>query len=165
MKPLPWFAPSLALIVPRALGRRSSLASSESAIRKLVDQQTKAWNRGDARRYAQSFEKDGWFTNILGQVYSGHDAFEQRHAEIFATVFKGSHLRQTVRRVRFLQPDAALVDVDTEMTGFQALPPGVCADANGVLRTRLEQVMLRQRGKWWVVAYHNVDVKPLPKTK
>jgi hypothetical protein len=45
------------------------------------------------------------------------------------------------------------------MRGFKALPPGVHAPADGALRTRLLQVMRKERGDWWIAAYHNIDVK------
>jgi hypothetical protein len=51
------------------------------------------------------------------------------------------------------------VDIDTEMTGFKALPPGIHAATDGVLRTRLQQVMSKESGDWWIVSYHNIDVK------
>lgn len=163
MNLFPWFLFSMALVEPGLPAEESSSQSDESAIRDIVNRQTGAWNRGDARGYAESFEKDGWFTNILGQVFTGHDEFEQRHATIFATFSKGSRLLQTIRRIRFLGTDVAIVDVDTEMAGFQTLPPGVRAGEDGMLRTRLEQVFRREGKKWRVAAYHNVDVKPLPK--
>lgn len=137
-----------------------SAAASEASVRALVARETAAWNRGDARGYSEAFEQNGWFTNVLGLTYSGRNAFEQRHAKIFATFFRGSHLRQTVQRIRVLRPNVAMVEVDTEVTGYRSLPPGVRAGADGVLRTRLLEILDRENGKWRMVAYHNVDVKP-----
>jgi hypothetical protein len=45
------------------------------------------------------------------------------------------------------------------MTGYNALPPGVRAAADGTVQTRLQQVMVKEHGDWWIAAYHNVDVK------
>jgi len=137
-------------------------AADEVAIQKIISEATEAWNRGDAKEYSQHFQEDGGFTNVLGMVFYGRRDFEQRHAEIFSTIFKGSTLRQAVRKIRFVRPDVAVVDVDTEMTGYTKLPPGIQAGADGILRTRLQEVFLKENGAWWIVAYHNVDVKPLP---
>lgn len=30
---------------------------------------------------------------------------------------------------------------------------------DGVLHTRLQQVLVKRKGLWWIEAYHNVDVK------
>ena len=134
--------------------------ADEIAIQKIITDETDAWNRGDARAYSQHFQEEGGFTNVLGMVYYGRKDFEQRHAEIFSTIFKGSTLRQGIHKVRFVRPDVAVIDVDTEMTSYAKLPPGVQAGADGILRTRLQQVLLKENGTWWITAYHNVDVKP-----
>jgi hypothetical protein len=55
--------------------------------------------------------------------------------------------------------EVAIVDVDTEVTGFGKIPPGVAKQSDGVLRTRLQQVFVKYEGEWWIEAYHNVDVK------
>lgn len=66
----------------------------------------------------------GW---LQGVVFCGRKGFKERHAEIFSTILKGSTLRQTIRKTRFVRPDVAVVDVDTEMTDCTKLPPGVQA--------------------------------------
>ena len=132
----------------------------EALIRLIIAAQQEAWNRGDARAYAAHFLEDGSFTNILGDVNYGQAIFERRHAEIFATIFKDSQLCISIRRIAFPQSNTAIVDCDTDMTSYQVLPPGVHAAADGVLRTRLLQVLVKIEGQWWIAAYHNVDLKP-----
>jgi len=133
----------------------------EAAIRNLIVAATEAWNRGDAHAYSEHFDHDGGFTNILGITLYGRDSFESRHAEIFLTMFRGSRLKQTIRRIRFIHPEVAIADVDAEVSGYQSLPRGVQSGADGILRTQLQQVFLKKRGEWWMVAYHNTDVKPV----
>ena len=133
--------------------------ADESQIRAIIEAQQKAWNRGDAGAYAAHFLEDGSFTNILGDVNYGQAVFERRHAEIFATIFKDSQLCISIRRIAFPLPDTATVDCDTDMTSYQVLPPGVHAGVDGVLRTRLLQVLVKINDQWWIAAYHNVDVK------
>jgi uncharacterized protein (TIGR02246 family) len=136
-----------------------SPSADETRIRQLIAEEESAWNRGDAKAYASHFDEEGGFTNVLGTVYYGRRAFEERHAEIFATVFRNTVLSMKVQKIQFIRPDVAVVDIDTEMTGFKALPPGVHAAADGALRTRLQQVMSKEGGDWWIAAYHNIDVK------
>lgn len=142
--------------------KSDTFAADEAAILKIVSDGSEAWNRGDATAYSQHFQEEGGFTNVLGVVFYGRKAFEQRHSEIFSTIFKGSTLQQSIRKIRFVRPDVAIVDVDTEMTGYSKLPAGVQVGADGILRTRLQQVLLKEDGAWWIASYHNVDVKPLP---
>jgi uncharacterized protein (TIGR02246 family) len=154
-----------ALLVALALVRPAEAAvapGDEAAIRAVVAEESAAWNVGDAKAYSAHVAEDVSFTNILGVVMYGRKAFESRHAEVFATVFKGSRLQQTIRRLRFVTPDVAIVDVDTEVRGFAGLPPGVKPFPDGTLRTRLLQVLVRRGGEWWIEAYHNVDAKVVP---
>jgi uncharacterized protein (TIGR02246 family) len=142
--------------------RLETASVNEVAIQKIISDGTEAWNRGDAKAYSQNFQEEGGFTNVLVMVFYGRRDFEHRHAELFSTIFKGSALAQSIRKIRFLRPDVAVVDVDTEMTGYTKMPPGVQAVPDGILRTRLQEVLVKENGCWWIAAYHNVDVKPLP---
>ena len=59
-----------------------------------------------------------------------------------------------------MTPDVAIVDIDNEVRGVKAMPGGIAVPADGVVRTQLMEVFVRREGRWWVEAYHNVDVKP-----
>ena len=123
---------------------------------------TDAWNRGDARAFSARFAADGSFTNVLGIVAYGREIFELRHAEIFRTIYQGSVLQQSIGRLYFIRPDVAEVDVDAAVSGYLRLPPGVQAANDGALRAKLQLVVTREDSEWWIAAFHNVDVKPLP---
>jgi uncharacterized protein (TIGR02246 family) len=145
-----------------ALGQSGTSPNpDETAIRAIVDSEVAAWNRGDAKAFAARFEQDGSFTNIIGQTSFDHATFEQRHEHIFATVYKGSTMKQNIQRIKFITSDVALVDVEALVTGYQRLPPGVQAP-DGILRTELQQLFVKRNGEWWIASFHNVDVKPLP---
>ncbi len=137
--------------------------ADEAAIRKIVGEQVAAWNAGDGAAYSVHFAPEGSFTNIFGMVLYGHAEFEKRHVQIFKTFFKGTGRSMDVRRMRFVTRDVAIVNIDTEVRGVKAMPPGVSLPADGVLRTRLQQVLVKRNGKWWIEAYHNVDLKPAAK--
>jgi len=134
-------------------------SSDEERIHAIIRDQQDAWNRGDAKAFAAHFDESGTFTNILGEVYYGHGPFEDRHTRILSTIFKGSSVCMTVRRLHFPASGIAVVDIDTEIAGYQALPPGVRPTTAGVLQTRLLEVLVRRHNEWSVVAYHNVDLK------
>ena len=118
--------------------------SDEAAIRSILQEEVTAWNKGDAQAYSQYFAADGTFTNIRGMFFTGHQAFLDRHEEIFKGMFRGT------------------VVTLTSVSGFSASgpPPGTPADAKGRLRTRLLQVMVKDAGEWKITVYHNVDIKP-----
>ena len=137
-----------------------AVAAGEAPIRAIIAEQVIAWNAGDAKAFSASFAEGGSFTNIRGTVFYGHRAFEDRHAEIFRGFFKGSKLAMSPTRIRFVRPDVAIVDVVTELSRLQGrTPPGVKAGPDGTIRTRLQEVFVKDGDRWRIASYHNVDVK------
>ncbi len=135
--------------------------SDQVAIESLVASLDAAWAKGDADAFAAHFAGDGGFTNVLGMVYFGREAFRSRHDAIFKTVFKGSTSKLSIAKLWFVRPDVAIADVDAEIRGFAALPPGMQAGADGVGRSKLLLVLLKDGSDWWITAYHNVGVAAL----
>jgi uncharacterized protein (TIGR02246 family) len=140
------------------LGAQS--APDEMAVRKIIQDQTTAWNNGDAEAYSQHFAVDGTFTNLLGMFFKGRDAFRERHDQIFKTAYRGSTKHEDIVSIKFVRSDVAIVETLQTITGYQKLLPGTSADAKGRLRTRLLQVLVKDGGEWKIASYHNVDVKP-----
>ncbi len=153
---------SLALVP--AVHADEARGQDEAVIRQLVAAQTEAWNRHDAAAWSKDFAPDADFINIVGTVFQGRAEIEKRHAGIFASIFKESRTQVTVRKLVFLGPDVAVVDMEHEVTGHSGLPPGVQnTDESGTLRTRMRYVMKKSAGKWQIAAGQNTDVKPAPK--
>ena len=76
-------------------------ASDETAIRTIVQDESAAWNQGDAVAYSRHFAADGTFTNITGQFFTGYDAFLKQHEVIFAGRFKQTRLQQDIVSLKF----------------------------------------------------------------
>jgi uncharacterized protein (TIGR02246 family) len=149
----------LALIITQPTPASAAEADDEAAIRRIVADQVVAWNAGSGVQYAQNVAADASFTNLFGMVMYGSAAFEERHSEILATFYRGTTKSHVVRRIRFVTPDVAIVDIDNEIQGVTHLPAGIAVPADGILRTQLMEVFVHRAGRWWVEAYHNVDVK------
>jgi len=152
----------LTFCVAVALGATIASAQTmddEAAIRKIVQEEADAWTRGDATAYSLRFADDGTFTNILGEFYTGHEVFLKRHEYLLQGPYRGTTLHHDVVSLKFPRPEVAVVEVLTSVTGFQTLRPGLTTDAKGHLRTRLLQVLVKDKGQWKIVTYHNVDVK------
>jgi len=137
-------------------------AAEEALIRKVVDAEEDAWNRADAKAFAARFQEEGSLTDVLGALSRGRAEIERRQSELFSAYFKGSLLTLKVRKIRFLKPDAAIVEIDTEVSGFHKAPPAVFVDAEKVIRTRLLQVMVKSGSDWTIASFHGVDVKTPP---
>jgi uncharacterized protein (TIGR02246 family) len=137
-------------------------AAAEAAIRGIVAEQAAAWNAGDVARYSKNVSPDVSFTNLFGMVMYGAPVFIERHAQILSTFYKGTTKKHSVRKIRFVTPDVALVDIDNEVHGVKAMPAGIAVPPGGIIKTQLMEVFVRRNGQWWLEAFHNVDTKPAP---
>ena len=136
--------------------------AGDAAIRKIVAEQVTAWNAGDGAAYAKHLAPEAAFTNLFGMVMYGAPAFAKRHGEILSTFYKGTTKHHSIRRIRFVTPDVAIVDIDNEVRGVKSMPPGIVVPPDGVVKTQLMEVFVRRGGQWLIEAYHNVDLKPSP---
>jgi uncharacterized protein (TIGR02246 family) len=133
--------------------------AAEAPIRAIVEAQVKAWDAGDGAAYAAAVSPDVSFTNLFGMVMYGAAPFAERHKQILATFYKGTTKHHAIKRIRFVTPDVAIVDIDNEVRGVKAMPAGIVVPPDGIVRTQLMEVFVRRGGQWWIEAYHNVDVK------
>ena len=131
-------------------------SAAEAQIRSVVAAQATAWNAGDAKAFAKDLAPDASFTNRFGTVMYGPALFAERHREIFATFYKGTTRHDSIRRIRFVTPDVAIVDIDSEVRGVKSMPAGIAAPPDGINRTQLMEVLVRRGDRWWIEAYHNV---------
>jgi uncharacterized protein (TIGR02246 family) len=115
-------------------------------------------NKGDAHAFSAKCTEDVSFTNIAGTSHYGRAAFEQRHAELFAGIFKGSIRTQSIEKLRFLREDVAVADVKMELRGYTRLPPGIQSGSDGVHRTSLQLVLTKEQDCWRIAAFHNVTI-------
>ena len=128
----------------------------ERQIEQLLGELTEAWNHGDAKAYGARYLADATFTNANGSFYVGRDEFDRRHEEIFRGLLRGTTLAMTIKKLRFVRPDVAIIDVGTGISGSLLRPQGVEVGPDGVLQSCLLMVLLKQGGGWWIAAYHNV---------
>ena len=150
----------IALAASFSLPVRGQDTAAEEQIRAIVAAQAAAWDAGDAAAYAMDVAADVSFTNLFGMVMYGAPAFTERHSRILATFYKGTTKHHEIRRIRFVTPDVAIVDIDNEVRGVKSMPAGIVVPPDGVVRTQLMEVFVRHGDRWKIEAYHNVDTKP-----
>ena len=144
-------------------GLAQGAKEDEAQIRAVVQSEEDAWNKGDAAGFGAHYAENGSFTNVVGQQLYGREAFVAQHARIFSTIYKGSHNTFSVGKITFLRPDVAVVDIDGVLQGATRLPPGLKAAEDGALHVKLQEVMTKEKdGSWWIAAFHNVAVYPMP---
>ena len=130
--------------------------NDDPMIHQLINELVDAWNRGDAKAYGRRYLDDATFTNVNGMFHVSREEFDQRHDEIFRGAVKGSTITLTPRKIRYVRPDVAIVDLDCGVFGTKVQPPGVQPGADGSLHTSLLLVLVKEGGSWWIAAYHNV---------
>src|SRR5215207_8406620 len=86
-----------------------------SALERIVKQLESAWNAGDGFAFAAPFTDDADFVNIRADHLQGRNAIAAGHAGIFRSIYAGSVNRYTLKTVRLITPDIALVHVNAEL--------------------------------------------------
>lgn len=134
-------------------------SDDKAAIEAILERQAVAWAAGDAEAFAADVLVGVVFTNVVGMFSVGRAPFVGQHAKIFSTIYKGSRLTQEMVALTLVRPDVAIVDTLTQLVDALHRPPGIEL-IEGAVRTRLEQVMVKDEGAWKVASFHNVAVHP-----
>jgi uncharacterized protein (TIGR02246 family) len=144
-------------ITAKATGDANHAADEAAISAVITDRFLAGWNAHDAHLFASAFAPDADFTNVRGMSASGRENIEQFHAQAFQKMFMQSHQTAEVKKVRFLKPDVAIVDVRWEMTGALT-PDGVSRPVRTGL---LDLVFTSSSGSWLIAVMHNVDLTPV----
>ena len=124
-------------------------AADEAALREHVKQLETGWNTKSGAAFAKPFADDADYVVINGMYIKGRATIESAHQRIFDTIFKDTTISLTVKQVRFLRPDVAVVHVN----GFrQGVEKGVTDEAMITL------VMTKEKGSWSIAAFQNTSV-------
>ena len=144
---------ALAACVFYAAATAAAGDGDEAAMRENVRQMEAGWNAKSGEQFARPFAADADYVVINGTHIKGREAIARGHQQIFDTFFKESALSLSVKQVRMLRPDVAVVHV----TGTNKFPRGAETRAVEVLITL---VMTKESGAWKIAAFQNTEVKP-----
>jgi uncharacterized protein (TIGR02246 family) len=126
------------------------------AVDQLLGELAEAWNAGDAHAYGARYRPDATITNTDGTLDLDRDEFVHTAEEAFQGVLAGTKLSLTVRKLRLVRPDVAVVDLDLRISGMPVPPPQASNGPDGELRTSLLLVLVEEDDRWWITAQHNV---------
>lgn len=62
------------------------------------------------------------------------------------SIEQGSKSSLRIAKLRFVRPDIAIADIDAEVRSYMALPARLTATPDGVLRTKLMIVFVKEQG-------------------
>jgi uncharacterized protein (TIGR02246 family) len=128
---------------------QSSESSDETAIRQNVRYLEEGWNTKSGTLFAKAFAEDADYVVINGAYIKGHAVIESQHQRIFATIFKDTTLKLTVKQIRFLRPEVAVVHVEGHRDG---------PTKELVQDAMLTLVMTKEKQGWTIAAFQNTAV-------
>ncbi len=132
----------------------ASIEKETAAIEQARERFIAAWNQHDPLLFSEAFSTDADVTNWRGDHMRSRKAVLDFHGPMFkGPVFSGSTQSAKTRRIRFLRPDIAVVDVDWDMTGAKT-PEGVARPPRKGL---LSWVMVKEQERWLIAVMHNTD--------
>ncbi len=127
------------------------MTSDEKALHEMVYHLEAAWNAADGQSFAEAFAEDADFIHILGGYYTGRAAIEAGQRMIFGTIYKGSTVRYSVEKIRFLRPDVAVVSLRQYL---QFNEEGAASD----LEARPTIIADKHDGKWQIAHLQNTRI-------
>ena len=128
-----------------------SQAGDEAAISENVKYMQEGWNMKSGALFAKPFADDADYVIINGVQITGKAAIAAGHQRIFDTIYKDSTLTLTVKQIRFLRPDIALVHTSSHNTirhGEEKLEHAAT----------ISLVMVKNKGEWKIAAFQNTEI-------
>lgn len=130
-----------------AAAQTQTAGGDDAALRENVRQLEAGWNSKSGAAFAKPFAEDADYVVINGTQIKGREAIAQGHQGIFDTVFKDSTLSLSVKQVRMLRADVAVVHVSAHLKSGQ-----------GEADALITLVMTKESGAWKIAAFQNTSV-------
>jgi len=144
----------LSIGLARAAARDNSASGGEdAALKQVVAGFSDGWNSHDAHAMCASLADDVQWVNWRGEPLGSRQAVEDEHAKLFADLYKNTHRTDTVKSIRYLSPELAVVDDYWTMTGARKRDGSEWPYRAGYSNF----VMARRDGRWIVIVSHTAD--------
>lgn len=140
---------------PPIMEQTRSDKGEEAAIKALMVRTTDAFNRHDAKAWAQFCTPDARLVTVRGESMNGVAEIERGLTTIFETRGKNAQLKTLDITVRFIRPDVALAYITNQMSGITS-PSGDSQSPHTELSVR---VLVKDRDVWRITAFHNTIVQ------
>jgi uncharacterized protein (TIGR02246 family) len=121
--------------------------SSDAAIRATDVAFAAAWNHHDAAAMAATWAQDGDLINPFGRAAKGRAAIETMITDEHSKAFKSSTYTPGQLSIRFIDPDVAVAESDTAISGIMNAD-GTSAPTMNV---HIIRVIEKREGKWLTV--------------
>jgi uncharacterized protein (TIGR02246 family) len=136
------------------MSRSGNLDSLElnphEAAKRLATHFVESWNHHDVASFAELFDEDATFVNVVGLLMKGKEEIERIHAEAHAGPFRNSTLQMQVEDARQVIPGILVAHLRSSLHGDARDPGGE--------RQTLFTFVLKFRGKWKIVTAQNTNI-------
>lgn len=148
-------AVAVLLLIPclAVIARGQNKDADSAAIKQVVARFSEAFNHHDPQASATLFAEDADFTNMRGASDHGRTEIEGLFKGLFSGRLKDAHRTDSVKKIRFLNPDIALMDADWEMTGAK----GADGEDVPLRKGLLDWVLTKQNGQWRITVFHESE--------
>lgn len=144
-------AASLAAIIAVTLSvAQGASTEDDKALRTIVQTLEDGWNAGDSAKFASPFASDADYVIVNGQHIRTRAVIDFGHKQIFGAIYKGSKNKHTIKQVRLLKPDVAIVHVEWNLVYGEKL--------ENKARAMNSIVAIKKDGKWEIAAFHNTPI-------
>jgi uncharacterized protein (TIGR02246 family) len=148
----------LLLAVPSALrlaraADDSAHSADDAAVKQVVAGFSNGWNTHDSHAMCASLADDVEWVSWRGEISASRKQVEDDHATLFADLYKNSHRTDTVKSIKYLGADLALVDDYWTMTGARTREGADWPYRAGYV----SMLMSRRNGRWMVIISHTAD--------
>ncbi len=150
----------LLLAAPLAAGLARTAAADDmagsgedAAVKQVVAGFSNGWNTHDAHSMCASLADDVQWVNWRGEPLGTRQAVEDEHARLFADLYKNTQRTDTVKTIKYLSADLAVVDDYWTMTGARKRDGSDWPYRAGYSNF----VMAKRGGRWIVIVSHTAD--------
>jgi uncharacterized protein (TIGR02246 family) len=127
----------------------------EQLLRDLARKLQDAWNAADEAGFAGPFADDCTFIHIYGGQIDGRAAVQEAHRAILGGIYKDSRNQYTVRDIRFLRPNVAMVLLEAHLR-FQE------GGESREILARPTLVVVKQEDRWVIQLFQNTRISEMP---
>jgi uncharacterized protein (TIGR02246 family) len=147
-------ATPLGVNLARAAAADDSMHGDEyAALKEVVAGFNTGWNTHDAHVMCASLADDVQWVNWRGEALGTRKEVEDEHARLFADLYKNTRRTDTVKSIRYLSPELAVVDDYWTMTGARKRDGSDWPYRAGYS----DFLMAKRGGRWIVIISHTAD--------
>jgi uncharacterized protein (TIGR02246 family) len=118
---------------------------------KLASSFVESWNHHDMASFAELFQSEASFVNVIGLLMKGRKEIEHHHAAAHAGPFRTSTLQLQVEDAREIVPGILVAHLRSSLHGD-------ARDPSGERRTLFTFVLELREDRWRIVAAQNTNI-------